>query len=221
MSIGQLARRILGDRWFPAIGAFYRSLFVDLEKVADSVPPLPPDAQILDVGGGDGAVLNVILGRHPQARATMIDLAPRIGASLQPDRVERVRMLPGTSLLDYAATDHPRPDLVLISDVIHHVPVAARPQFFADLRAVVGAAPVSIFVKDIEPGFLRAKASYLADRYVSGDKQVELIGERALKDLLSRTFPGATLRSTDLMERDGPNYAVICEPLPERVPGSP
>ena len=56
-----------------------------------------------------------------------------------------------------------------------------------------------------------ATVGYLADRYVSGDKGVSLIGEAAVRALLTETFPGASLRSTNLIERDPPNYAVVCD----------
>jgi len=209
MSLGGIARSLLGERWFPVIGARYRAFFVDLEKVIDSLPPLPQNAQILDVGGGDGAVLNVILGRYPNARATMIDLSTKLGSSLVPERAQRVTMLPGVTLREYQGMDRPRPDLVVISDVLHHIPPAQRPGFFAELRAVICGNETALFVKDVEPGSWRATAGYLADRYISRDPNVELIGEASLRALLRETFPGATVTSTDLVARDRPNYSVV------------
>jgi|SRR5215471_4999315 len=210
MSVGRWARRALGERWFPLVGAWYRSLFVNLEKVADSVPPVPGDANILDVGGGDGAVLNVVLGRHPAARAVMIDLGASIGSSLAPDRASRVRLLPQTSMNDYGRLGMERPDLIIISDVLHHVPVAERRTFFSDLRALIAGGATTIFFKDVEPGSWRATAGYLADRYVSGDRRVELVGQVAVRALLEEAFPGATFQPTDLFRRDPPNYALTC-----------
>jgi cyclopropane fatty-acyl-phospholipid synthase-like methyltransferase len=211
MSIGQLARRVLG-RWFPLLGAHYRALFVDLEKVVDSLPALSPQPEILDIGGGDGAVLNLVLGRYPRAHATMIDLSLRMGSSLHPDRAQRVRLLPGVSMRDYSRVAHPPADIVIVSDVLHHVPVGERRQFFADLRDLLGGHKTLIFVKDVEPGSWRATAGYLADRYISGDKQVELISQATVRSLLVEAFPNAALRATELAERDPPNYALICEP---------
>jgi hypothetical protein len=52
MGPGQLVRAILGPRLFKPVGELYRSMFVDLERVVESFPPLPRDAWLLDIGGG-------------------------------------------------------------------------------------------------------------------------------------------------------------------------
>ena len=217
--IGRVTRAVLGERLFPQVGALYRAIFVDLQLVVDSVPALPPTARILDIGGGDGAVLDRLLARYPESRADMIDLASSLGGSIAPERAARVRALPRCSIQDYRKVDHPRPDLIVVSDVLHHVPPAARPSFFADLRDMLEGAPTTIFVKDVEPTGWRAMAGFLADRYISGDKGVELISEAGVRTLLATTFPGATLRSTELVARDRPNYSLICE-VPPGQPAS-
>ena len=65
MTPGQMVRRILGPRLFPIVGDFYRSLFVNLEKVVDSFPAIPAGGHVLEVGGGHGQLLNHVLGRFP------------------------------------------------------------------------------------------------------------------------------------------------------------
>ena len=144
-------------------------------------------------------------------QAEIIDLGANLGGCLDPARAKRVRLFPGTSVAAYARSEHPTPDLIVVSDVLHHVPPPERRQFFADLRTLVGGKKSTLFVKDLEPGSWKATVGYLADRYVSGDKGVSLIGEAALRALLTETFPGASLRSTNLIERDPPNYAVVCD----------
>jgi len=204
-----MARAILGQRWFPVVGGWYRAVFVDLERVVDCLPELPAGARILDIGGGDGQMINILLARHPQVEITMLDLSPSLGSFLRPELRERVRLLPATSLRDYAKTAHEVPNLVIIGDVIHHVPVARRTEFFADLRTVLRGQATSLFIKDLEPGHFRSTLSLLADRYVSGDKLVSLASRETVTMLVREAFPGAEVRPTRLFDVDCPNYALL------------
>jgi cyclopropane fatty-acyl-phospholipid synthase-like methyltransferase len=209
MSIGSLARAILGTRLFPIFGSWYRAVFVDLEKVVDSLPPLKPGSRVLDIGGGDGEMINILLARHPDLDITMIDRNPRLGLFLTPESRKRVRLMPSTSLQDYAATQHEAPDLVMVSDVIHHVPVESRSAFFADLRLVVAGRPTTLVVKDVERGSFRSHLSLWADWYISGDRQVSLIGRDELTGLVKAAFPTAQVQSTKLYDVDRPNYSLV------------
>jgi hypothetical protein len=211
MTVGQLARKLLGARGFSRVGGWYRALFVDVEKVVDSFPALPDDVEVLDVGGGDGAVLDVLLARYPRARATMIDLAPRIGGALRPAHAARVTLLPGTAVSAYRAAMPRAPGLILVSDVLHHVAPDARLRLFLDLRDLLGGRPATLVVKDLEPGHLRARLGYLADRYISGDRSVTPAPPEEVRALLAQAFPGAAVRATNLIDRDPPNYALVCE----------
>jgi hypothetical protein len=65
MSIGSMARALLGKRWFPVVGGWYRSVFVDLARVVDGLPDLPAAARVLHIGGGDGQMINILLARKP------------------------------------------------------------------------------------------------------------------------------------------------------------
>jgi len=209
MSLGSLARKVLGKKFFPTVGSWYRSVFVDLEKVVDCLPLLPPGSQVLDIGGGDGEMINIILRRNPDLAITMLDLSPSLGLFLKPEFRQRVRILPSTSLRDYAATEYKAPDLVIINDVIHHVPIEDRRGFFADISAVLRGRPTTLFVKDLEPGYFRATLSLWADRYVSGDKKVSLVSRESVTAVVREVFPKAEVRATKLFDTDGPNYALV------------
>lgn len=209
MSLGSLARAVLGDALFPVVGRRYRALFVDLQKVVDCLPRFPPGSHLLDIGGGDGEMINLILTRNPGVEITMLDLSPRLGSFLKPELRDRVVLLPGTSLKDYATIPHAHADFVLISDVFHHVPPQGRAAFLEDLRAVLAGRTTVLIVKDLEPGHVRSVLSELADRYVSGDRNVELIGQEHMAALVRKTFGAVALRDTDLFRLDKPNYAQV------------
>jgi Methyltransferase domain len=204
---GQLVRRVLGPRLFKPLGRLYRSVFVDLEAVAASFPALPAKARVLEVGGGDGQMLNALLARFPDARATMIDLSTQLGDALEPTLRERVEVLPGTSVRQYAALGRPAPDLISVCDVVHHVPPALREVFFTDLATLMDRH-TTLVIKDIRPGSPRALLSYLADRYVSGDAGVSLIGEDLLEAQVARALPDLRPERTNLFAHDAPNYAI-------------
>ena len=79
-SPGQIARKLLGPAFKP-VGEVYRRLFVNLERIVDVLErELPREATVLDIGGGDGALIDRLLFRRPDVKVTMCDIAPAIGA---------------------------------------------------------------------------------------------------------------------------------------------
>lgn len=215
MTIGSLARAVLGKS-FPRVGRLYRSLFADLKKVVAAVPVIPPRARILDIGGGDGEVVNELLLRYPDAQVTMIDVSRSAGGALRPELRDRVQVLPGLSVREYAGGNPGPPDLIVITDVIHHIAPAERNGFFAELRELPGASAATIFIKDVEPGHLRAWLSYLSDRFITGDPNVALVSRAQLRRLVLDAFPGHSVEETRLMQVDSPNYALVFRPAATR-----
>jgi 2-polyprenyl-3-methyl-5-hydroxy-6-metoxy-1,4-benzoquinol methylase len=190
-------------------------MFIHLEAVAASLPPLPAAALILDVGGGDGAVLDVVLARFPDARAVMVDLATGLGGQLRAECATRTTILEGTSAAQYAERGREHPDVILVSDVIHHVPPETRLDFLRELAVVARGGDCMLFVKDIEPGYVRARASLLADRWISGDRRVRLIGSAELAALAREIFPDVEPEATELIRLDPPHYGLLW-----RLPGA-
>ena len=81
MTPGKLARKILG-RYTVPVGQVYRRIFVDLGTIAKQFDgAIPRNAHILDIGGGDGALIEFLLERRPDLTVTMCDRAPSIGSS--------------------------------------------------------------------------------------------------------------------------------------------
>jgi 2-polyprenyl-3-methyl-5-hydroxy-6-metoxy-1,4-benzoquinol methylase len=208
MTPGQMVRRWLGPARFKPLGDAYRAFFVDLEAVAASFPQPRRRASILEVGGGDGQLLNAVLARFSDAHATMIDISPRLGGALDKALFARVKLLPNTSIRQYVERGHPPPDLISVCDVVHHVPPDQRVRFFADLRPLIGP-DTRLVVKDIRPGTPRAYLSYLADRYISGDRGVSLLDEDELEALVKSAIPRIDAERTSLYEVDAPNYAIV------------
>jgi hypothetical protein len=211
MTIGEIARKILGN-YFPVIARGYRLFFVDLSAVAHSISPyITQGAIIVDIGGGDGELLNHLLALRSDIRVKMIDRSTCIGGSIKKEYLSRVELFPGISMGEFNKADAQKTDVILISDVLHHVPAEERKEFFCGLRALAcGQHEMSIIIKDIEPGSLRASLSRMADRYISGDKNVTLIGRVDLSRMVSDAFGNTVeVTETNLFTINKPNYAQV------------
>ncbi len=200
---GQIARRILG-RYFKPLGDVYRRVFVNLDKIVDFFDhALPHNAKILDIGGGDGALVDRLLDRRPDLKITMCDLSPSIGAFLSAANRSRVNMYPATEFTNLAGPY----DVVTISDVIHHVPVDQRDGFFRSLAdSCKGWGCRRLIFKDIEPRGWRAILSVIADRYITGDRHVVLFPRSEFGEMVRKYFPAAKRLST---MPDRPNYCEV------------
>lgn len=214
MTIGTAARRALGPL-FPVAGRAYRRVFVDVRKVAAAVPALPHGAVLLDVGGGDGEILNHLLDRQPGLRVVAVDLAADIGQALRPDIRGRVDLRPATSVRDYLDAGGEPADAVLMSDVFHHVPSVGRSQLVRDVLAAFRGNPPLLIVKDIVPAGMRSGLAFWSDRNISGDKGVEAISPAALTDLICAVRPDLVVTPTGLIDVDAPNYCLVFRSLNE------
>ncbi len=208
MSVGRIARRLLGPRYFSLVGRAYRRIFVDLTLVARAIGHLDRGTLVLDVGGGDGELVNLLLACNPGVRFTMLDVSADVGGGVLPEYRERVTIMPCTRMVDYSGRGLPIPDVVLISDVVHHVPPGQRLAFFGELRVLLDGHECSMFVKDVQPGYFRSSLGYLADRWVSGDRQVSLVSREEIADVVREVFPDARCSETDLFSTDRPNYCL-------------
>lgn len=213
--LSSLVRKILGKRFF-RLAVVYRSLFVDLDCVASSISPFIPDgAIVIDIGGGDGAPLNHIFRLRNDICVRMIDIAGNIGGAVMPEFASRLQIFAHTPISGFRLTKTKRPVVVLLSDVIHHIPLTSRPSFFKDLKNMVKESEnLTIIIKDVEPGYLRAFAGYLADLLVSGDTNVSLVSRQKLQACVQAAFGDQVeCVETELFVRDRPNYALVFRPF--------
>jgi len=211
MSPGRFIRTLLGDRHARVAARLYRAIFVDMAKASAAIAAeLPSNAHVLDVGGGDGEPLNWLLELRSDIRVTTIDVATSVGRWIHARHLDRVTRIESTSLQAYLASGRPLPDVILLSDVIHHVPVATRDAFLAVVAEILKRSPeLRVIIKDVEPGHWRAALGRLSDRYVTGDRGVQLISRNELIDAMRRAYAGIRHRETALFAIDPPNYVVV------------
>jgi hypothetical protein len=208
--IGATIRGVLGPRLARRVGRWYRAIFVDLAKEAAALAAvIPRNAHLLDVGGGDGEPLNHLLDLRPDLQVTTLDPGPIVGQWIDERFEGRVTRLARTSLEEYLAGDRPNPDAVLIADVLHHIPKAARAGFLSTLRVLLERVPqMRIIVKDVEPGFWRARLGFWSDRYITRDLGVSPVSREHVTRLFEEVLGPLRRESTNLFEADKPNYAI-------------
>lgn len=168
-----------------AFRAWHRVAFAHADTVAACLPALPEHASILALTADDGALLDLVLGRNPTLRP----------------------LDPAAVLADGVGPDAPRPDVVLLADVLHHVDPAEREAYLA--RLLERAAPEAVFiVKEFAPGGARSLLGWVADRLRSG-QTVHFLSPPELRRLAARAFPGFAAFWTPLHDQEPPNYCLL------------
>jgi 2-polyprenyl-6-hydroxyphenyl methylase/3-demethylubiquinone-9 3-methyltransferase len=164
MSIGERVRALLGPAE-PAIGRLYRGAFFDLGKFADAVRGWTDANDILEVGCGDGLATEQIRRAFPRASITGIDIQENVGR-LFGGRREGIEFR--TEELDsFVARNRRSFDLVVICDVLHHVPPSGRVSLLRTASQALREGG-ALVVKDWErrrnlPHLL----AWLSDRYIT------------------------------------------------------
>lgn len=211
MALGPLIRRFLGPRLGRRAGEYYRAIYVDLAKVAAALATvIPRDAHLLDVGGGDGQPINHLLSVRPDLTITTLDPAPVVGQWIDARYDGQVKRLPRSSLAEFVACPHAHADVILIADVMHHIPEAGRHEFLDSVGVLLERVPnLRIIVKDVEPGHWRSRLGFWSDRYVTGDRNVSLISRREVTRLLEEVLGPLHREDTALFKQDSPNYAIV------------
>ena len=131
MSVGRAIRTRLG-RYEGPISDFYRARFIDLDACAKLLAETVDAKSILEIGCGDGQMATRLVERFPGARYEGIDVAPDVGRLFEGDR-SRARFASIDSGTFLRTTDE-RFDLVVVVDVLHHVPTDSRDALLRDVR---------------------------------------------------------------------------------------
>jgi 2-polyprenyl-3-methyl-5-hydroxy-6-metoxy-1,4-benzoquinol methylase len=168
MPLGPAVRRLFG-RHEHRIAELYRAIFIDIDAYARQIGDWVPGARrILEVGCGEGAVTERLARAYPDANILAIDITPRVGRLFR-GRRDRVTFVE-TTVQQVAAGQPGAFDLVILSDVLHHVPSAIRRELLAAVRATIAPGGSLIF-KDWE----RTAAPihwlcHAGDRWLTGDR---------------------------------------------------
>lgn len=211
MSVGKIVRKIFGKRFY-SLAKIYRSFFVDLDFVVESLGDIKEQAKILDIGGGDGALADILLSKIKNAQVTIIDTCNLVGEAISERNKIRARLFRNLKLADFNKRQDQQFDLIVVSDVVHHIPVKQRNEFFVELGRTLKSNPgAKLAIKEIQPGYLKSKLSVLSDWFITSDKHVGLIGKQDIIKKMSEVEPRLKAQETNLFEKNKPNYCVLFE----------
>ena len=167
MKIGPLVRQMLGSLERP-ISELYRSIFIDLNAFVGQIKSWTPASKILEVGCGEGAVTERLVKIYQSAEITGIDITPQVGRMFHGDKSQVI--FKQQTIKDFVAESDSNYDLLILCDVMHHVPPEMHKDLLIDAKQALKPGGLLV-LKDWE----RTKTPihwlcYFLDRYITGDR---------------------------------------------------
>jgi 2-polyprenyl-6-hydroxyphenyl methylase/3-demethylubiquinone-9 3-methyltransferase len=184
MSIGSIVRSLFGPAE-PAVARAYRSFFLDVEALAAAVAREVSPRRVLEVGAGEGQFTEALARVFPEAELLGIDLTPRVGR-LYRGRRDGVVFAPRP--VEQVAAERPGAfDLVIVCDVLHHVPPTARAAFLQACGRCV-APGGTLVLKDWERRATPIHAmAWFSDRFITQDR-IAYLTAAELREALREAF---------------------------------
>ena len=206
--IGPLVRSSLGRFERPATD-LYRSLFFNLGAFVRGVRACAGSPRrVLEIGCGAGIVTEHLSKAFPDAEVTAIDICENPGSMCA--HRSRTRFLRMTAAELYATRPQSY-DLIVISDVLHHVPESNRRELLAhaaDLRSRDGVVVVKEWIRQRTPAYLMG---YCSDRFITGD-DVHFMSEQELGVMARDVFGADSVRSQFRVSPWACNLALVIKP---------
>ena len=166
--IGRVVRRLAGSLE-PRLAQAYRAIFFDVEGFAQRIVSLEEPALVVEIGCGEGALVDALAPVLPRTRFVGVDISPQVGRLFRGD-VSRVQF----ARADATAIAHEfagQADLVLICDVMHHAPpLAQRELWDAAARLVRPSAGRLILKEWVKNGTPIHHFGWVSDRFITGDR---------------------------------------------------
>jgi 2-polyprenyl-6-hydroxyphenyl methylase/3-demethylubiquinone-9 3-methyltransferase len=206
MGIGAAVRRMFG-RHERFVSELWRAGFIDLNEFVSHVREwVPSPGSILEIGCGEGAGTERLAAAYPQASILAIDIAPNLGR-LYRGPLEKVAFR-RVAATDLAKTHAAKFDLVVMCDVLHHIPEELRADILAATRTLM--APGGSFVcKDwARSATLVHWIAYAADRWLTGDR-IRYVTAREAEALFQRNFAASRIEARATIRPWRNNFALL------------
>jgi 2-polyprenyl-3-methyl-5-hydroxy-6-metoxy-1,4-benzoquinol methylase len=205
VALGSRVRKLFG-RHERLIADLWRGMFVSLDHWMRTIHAwAPKPTRILELGCGEGYSTIRLAAAYPDAIIDAIDIGAHIGRLYQgaADRV-RFRLVSAEALSKECPGAY---DLIIVSDVLHHVPASARASFFGAVRTLLAPGGVLAF-KDWHRNFAPIHyVVYAADRWLTGDRIAYLTRTEARR-LLDGIFGANCISAEQSIAPWSNNYAM-------------
>jgi 2-polyprenyl-3-methyl-5-hydroxy-6-metoxy-1,4-benzoquinol methylase len=167
------------------VSNLYRSLFIDLRSAVTEIKTVANPTAILEIGCGEGALTELLAQSYPNASILATDITPQVGRLFEGDRT-KVTFVQNEAE-NFEVPNNGTFDLVVICDVIHHVPEGLRRQMITFAKSKLKPDGL-LAVKEWErrPTLIHALC-YLIERYITGDKVAYLTRDE-IKNLIGKVF---------------------------------
>ncbi|MGC8519256.1 MAG: class I SAM-dependent methyltransferase [Steroidobacteraceae bacterium] len=209
MGIGPLVRRSFG-RHEQLISELYRRFFVDLDEFVSSIRThIRAPSTILEIGCGDGMVTERIVHTFPDATVTGVDICAQPGRLYRGER-SRVRFV-RTTAQDLAAAEPAHYHLVIIADVLHHVPYPEWADFLSAAHRLMAGGGTLVLKDWVRQRTFAYLLGYLSDRYVTGER-IRYPHESELRTLAQNTFGANSIKSDFRIKPWNCNLALVIAP---------
>lgn len=169
----------------------YRAIYIDIVALVEQMRQWAPEAKrILEVGCGEGAVTQRLKLAYPAARITAIDITSRVGR-LYRGSLDGVRFI-RCEVQEIGATEAGQYDLVVLSDVLHHVSPEFRQGLLDSVRTALAPHGILVF-KDWQRNHAPIHwLCYASDRWLTGDR-ISYMTREEMREHLAHTFGEAAL----------------------------
>jgi 2-polyprenyl-3-methyl-5-hydroxy-6-metoxy-1,4-benzoquinol methylase len=209
MALGPTIRKLFG-RYERQISEQYRSIYLDVDAFVATVQRWATSSKrILEVGCGEGAVTERLAAAYPDAKITAIDITPRVGRLYAGPR-SKVTFLQ-SPVQEIAATEPHQFDLVVLSDVMHHVPEALRQDILDAIRDTLAPGGVFVFKDWERKSTLIHWMCFASDRWLTGD-HISYMTRDEMRERLARSFGRSALAAEARIAPWRHNLATLVRP---------
>ncbi len=209
LRIGPWLRRRLGTLERPAV-EIYRRAFIDLDALAAWIRTrVPAPARFLEIGCGEGALVERLARAYPNADVTAIDVGSQPGrlCIVKEPRI-RFSQMTAAALRVEETGGYP---LVILCDVLHHVPRQEREKLLMDAAALVAPGGSLVCKEWVRQHTLAYLMGYMADRFITGD-DIHYMSEAELCALARRVCGPHAIRAQVRVRPWDCNLALLIMP---------